>query len=279
MPNPIQVMIFDLDGTLYGDTVHFDYYAQEICQRLPAALAPDFNRDYTAFWRGETALRIGWVYDREHDLVLRLEEDRVTRAQDWAQQEQPADRVSRLYPGPVIIDKQRFISLGDPWWIPACIGFHYGLQRHDTQQAFLVTREFMSGPDFFMAEVPGRTETFRALAERYQLVLATNSPEPDSRAIVDKLGLTPYFARMRFLSEKPMRSLELFRSVAEEFSADYPAILSVGDNLVNEITPARKLGCRTLFIDPHRYGHPGQADWIVSGVPEALQVLRREFLG
>ncbi|MED4973987.1 MULTISPECIES: haloacid dehalogenase [Geobacillus thermoleovorans group] len=44
----IKAIVFDLDGTLYEETEHFDYYAEQVAKRLREADRPRFWDDYRA---------------------------------------------------------------------------------------------------------------------------------------------------------------------------------------------------------------------------------------
>ncbi|MGB8955149.1 MAG: hypothetical protein WCC10_07240, partial [Tumebacillaceae bacterium] len=55
----INLIVYDLDGTLYEDTHHFDYYANELKKRLPEDKQAAFQADYEAARRDDHPLRIG----------------------------------------------------------------------------------------------------------------------------------------------------------------------------------------------------------------------------
>ncbi|WP_236567174.1 HAD family hydrolase [Geobacillus sp. TFV-3] len=59
----IKVIVFDLDGTLYEETSHFDYYAEQVAKRLCETDRPRFWNDYRAVLAGRHPLRIGVMYD------------------------------------------------------------------------------------------------------------------------------------------------------------------------------------------------------------------------
>ncbi|WMJ15233.1 HAD hydrolase-like protein [Geobacillus proteiniphilus] len=51
--------------------------------------------------------------------------------------------------------------------------------------------------------------------------------------------------------------------------------LCVGDNVGNDIAPARRLGCRTMLIDVYGLAKRGDADLIVASTSACVPVLRR----
>ena len=81
--------IFDLDGTLYEGTAHFDYYAALMKQELPAEWQRAFARDYEKMKRGEHAVKIGTAYDTEQDTILEVDPftSRITAVKSWSGEE------------------------------------------------------------------------------------------------------------------------------------------------------------------------------------------------
>lgn len=271
----IKVIVFDLDGTLYEETEHFDYYAEQVAKRLKTADRPRFWDDYRAVLAGRHPLRIGTVYDTKEDLILQLEEGDVREVRRWSGELLPAADVKAAYPRPVAIDLDRFFSIGDLWWVPSSIGRHYGLANADTYAAFLETREWMMGTEFQMNGVPGLAETLAQLREKAALVLMTNSPEPDSEAILRKLGLADVFHYKIFQAAKPVKTVAHLEAIRARFGVEYKQMLCVGDNIGNDIAPARRLGCRTMLIDAYGLAKPGDADVIVASTSACVPVLRR----
>lgn len=274
----VRVILYDLDGTIYNDTRHFELYAREIQSHLPEDVRGDFWADYTAVVEGKhPALRVGTFYDVDRDLVLHTRGGRVERALHWEGNEVPPVVREQLYPGVIEPDHVKLMNAGDLWWIPSAISAHYGGEAEKHEQAFMRIREIMSQPDFRVEAIPELKETIEGLKGKVVQVLATNSPQPDSEAILAKVGLLGAFDRMFFRSNKPVGLKQIFTEVAEEHNVPLAAILSVGDNLVNEIAPARAMGCQTVFIDPHGVGEPDDADLVVPAMSHLIPVLRDGF--
>jgi FMN phosphatase YigB (HAD superfamily) len=272
----VRVIVYDLDGTVYDDTRHFAIYAREIQSFLPADEQEAFWADYTQVVEGRhPALHIGTFYDVRHDLVLETRDGLVRRALHWDGSEIPPVLRQQLYPGTVQPDNQEIINVGDLWWVPSAVSLHYSGESENHGIAFLRVREIMSDPEFHMRPIPALAETIAALKGRFYQVLATNSPEPDSRAILSKVGLIGLFDAMYFRSNKPAGLQAIFAGLAERNGVGMDGVLSVGDNLVNEIAPARAMGCQTVFIDPHAMSETGDADLIVTSMAELIPLLRQ----
>lgn len=269
----IKAIVFDLDGTLYEDTDHFDYYAGLLRKRFSERIGTDFLRDYKSCLAGDHSLRIGRIYDTRKELILVIKGKEIKEAYNWDGLRIQESEIKKLYPKPPAIDMEACLSIGDLWWVPAAIARHYGLGSEEIHEAFLETRDYMMTEEFRLTQIPGLKETLMKLAARKKLVLLTNSPEKDSEAILEKLELGTYFHRKYFDGRKPLLTVQHFNEIKELFSLRFENILSVGDNYLNEISPAVELGARSIFIDPHGIGDDVKTDFKVSSIQEALPIL------
>jgi FMN phosphatase YigB (HAD superfamily) len=273
----VRVIVYDLDGTVYDDNRHFELYASEICSHLPEEVQADFRADYEATVNGRHgALRVGSFYDVQRDLVLYPKAGRIVRALHWDGSEVPPVVREQLYPGIVTTDNVTIMNVGDLWWVPSAISFHYGGEADNHTKSFLRVRDIMSEPTYTMTGIPGFKETVAALKASGKVVqvLATNSPQPDSESILTKIGLIGQFDRLYFRSGKPVGLQAIFAELAGQYGCGMEHILSVGDNLVNEIAPARAMGCQTVFIDPFNLGDEDDADLRVTSMEELIPALR-----
>jgi FMN phosphatase YigB (HAD superfamily) len=267
----VSLIIYDLDGTLYEDTHHFDFYANELKKRLPADVQAAFQTDYEAGRRDEHVLRIGRTYDANRDLILVQIKGDVREVYRWDGTQLPEAEVRELYPDKVQVNLTDMFSVGDLWWVPGCMARHYGLDDSQTTEAFLATREFMMGPDFHMNNIEGLKEAIaKSRANGVKQVLVTNSPQPDSEKILDKIGLLQSFDEKVFMAKKPSGTKGVFERIVNQFDLPYERILSVGDNWVNEILPAMELGCQTVYIDPHDIGTDLECTQRVQAMAEVL---------
>jgi FMN phosphatase YigB (HAD superfamily) len=271
----VKLIVYDLDGTLYEDTHHFDYYANELKKRLPEDVQAKFQAEYDAALEDKHPLRIGRTYDANRDLILVQVKGHVKQAFEWDGTELPSEKVRELYPEPVTVNLEDMFSVGDMWWVPSCMARHYGLADAGTSQAFLATREYMMGPDFHMNRIPGLIEAIaKSRQNGVKQVLVTNSPEVDSTKILEKLGLLDSFDLKVFTARKPSGTKAVFQRIREQFDLPFEHFLSIGDNWVNEILPAYELGCQTVYIDPHGIGEGFECDRRVTSMQEALAFIK-----
>ncbi|HEU4964800.1 MAG TPA: HAD family hydrolase [Bacilli bacterium] len=270
----VQLIIYDLDGTLYEDTHHFDYYAGQLKQRLASDMQDKFQADYEAALNDAHPLRIGRTYDAIRDLILVQIKGDVSEAYRWDGTALSAEEVRELYPDKVTVNLEDMFSVGDMWWVPGCMARHYGLTDAGTTEAFLATREWMMGPEFEMNPIQGLKDGIAASrANGVKQVLVTNSPQQDSEKILDKIGLFESFDLKVFMARKPSGTKGVFERVSQQFGIAYEHILSVGDNWVNEILPANELGCQTIYIDPHGIGAGLESDKTVKSMQEVLPLI------
>lgn len=272
----LKLIIFDLDGTLYEDTHHFNFYAKALQKYVPEANKDNFWRDYLAGCQDQHTLRIGRIYDCEKDLVLVQTHFIVQEAYSWDGEPLPLDEIHRLYPEPITIDMNRYLSAGDLWWVPGSMARHYGVTPEQSQTAFLETRAYMMTDEFQMTQRPELVQLLEDLnVSGCKLVLMTNSPEVDSERILVKLGLSHLFHFKQFQSQKPTKTGIWIENLKNHFHVEYSQILSVGDNWLNEILPALSLGCLSLYIDPHQIGETLESTYRVASLTEAIGILER----
>lgn len=270
----IKVIVFDLDGTLYEDTHHFDFQANLLKKRLPLEKQPLFEKDYALYKEGKHPLKIGRVFDVINDYILIQTDNIVQDAFDWFGNKIPENQVKELYENPIELNLTTMLSIGDPWWVSIAIAAHYGLDEKSCYAAFLETRNYMMSPDFIMNPIDGLKEMLERLKDYCKLVLLTNSPEPDSEAILKKLGIEDVFHLKIFDGRKPTRTVDHFKYIKDYFQVPFEQIVSIGDNWINEIRPVLPFGCKTILLDPYQIGEQAKADLIVNKLKEALPYLQ-----
>jgi FMN phosphatase YigB (HAD superfamily) len=271
----IKAIVFDLDGTLYEDTHHFDYYAKCLKNYLPENLKDSFTQDYEAVLNNLHPLKFGRIYDSEKQLIVVQSRKTVKEVYRWDGSPLSKEEINDLYPQVVPIDMLRFISIGDMWWVPSCIARHYGATKEVNSRAFLDTREYMMTPEFTMKPVIALKDVLESLQGRKSLVLLTNSPQQDSNVILEKLGLENVFHHKIFQGKKPSSTEEHFANISKLFNIGFEETLSIGDNWVNDIATPQRLGCSTILIDTHGISESDWADVIVKNTTEVVPYLER----
>ncbi|MFZ3591472.1 HAD family hydrolase [Bacillus sp. DJP31] len=244
-----KLVIFDLDGTLYEDTDHFDYYADLLKQELSNEEEQSrFQADYEAMKTGDHIVKIGKAYDVERDYVLTLDPMtlQVTEVHNWEGQFIHQSETADLYQEPIQFNYENMIAIGDGWWLPLVTAVHYGVK--DTYPCYDRTKEYMVTEKFELTKTPGLKQMLLELKESKQIVLCTNSDIDDVGRLLKELELDGVFEHILHSSMKPMKTAELFQGLFDQYGIAPNEAVSIGDNFINEIAPALKLGMKAVYI-------------------------------
>ncbi|TLS38121.1 HAD family hydrolase [Pseudalkalibacillus caeni] len=249
-----KLIIFDLDGTLYEDTDHFDYYGNLMKERLPDELQERFEENYQRMKAGEHIVSIGKAYDIQRDTVLTLDplSLEVVQVHNWDATEWSKEEVEKTYSDKLVFDFESMIAIGDGWWLPYVTGRHFGLSVKETYACYIATKEYMVTDEFQLTKTPGLKEGLHQLKDGKQLVLMTNSDADDVERLLNELDLDGIFHHKITSALKPANTEKHFQTLLETYNLDPKDVLSIGDNFINEIAPALSMGMKALFIQPHR---------------------------
>jgi FMN phosphatase YigB (HAD superfamily) len=254
-----KLVVFDLDGTLYEDTDHFDYYAELL--KLELTKEEDqqrFQKDYEAMKAGNHIVKIGKAYDVERDYVLTLDPMtiQVTEVHNWDGELINQDEVMTLYKEPLEFNFENMIAIGDGWWLPFVTAKHYGVQ--DTYTNYNKTKEYMVTDQFQLTKTPGLKQGLLELKNSKQLVLCTNSDIDDVGRLLKELELDTIFEHILSSAMKPTHTEGHFKKLIQQYEVKPHEVVSIGDNFINEIAPALKLGMKAVYI--HSSATSGRSD-------------------
>ncbi|GMA56667.1 FMN phosphatase YigB (HAD superfamily) [Alicyclobacillus sacchari] len=242
-----KLFIFDLDGTVYAETEHFEHYLQQLATFVGEEQRAAFLREARAGIAEDDGAFYGRAFTRATGEPVALEDE----------------------------PSEQHLHVDDPWGVLQAVAARHGVSVTDRDKAFLRTRDFMAGA-FAMMPLAGLRDAMVALRrEGRHVVMATNSPEPDSRAILRKLELEDVLEDYVFQARKPYRTAEHFTRWLTAYDIPPAQAVSVGDHYRNEMRPAIKLGMNTIYID--RYiGQPRSDVTLQLRHPgELADVLRR----
>ncbi|WP_088067892.1 HAD family hydrolase [Gottfriedia luciferensis] len=242
-----KVLVFDLDGTLYDGTEHYDYYAELLANEISPDKRESFLRDYKKIKDYDHALTIGKIYDSEKDLIISLDPITLKPIQvfTWEGQLLSKDELEADYLEKVNYELP-FIPIGDGWWIPLVTSYHYGAR--DVYHCYDKTKEYMATEDFNIPFIKGLKEGLNKIKDSKKIVLLTNSDREDVTRLLKLLGLTDLFHLEITDGKKPLKTEKHYKNIMERFNVLPHEVVSIGDNFINEISPALKLGMHGIYI-------------------------------
>ncbi|WP_026690394.1 HAD family hydrolase [Alteribacter aurantiacus] len=243
-----KLYIFDLDGTLYEGTDHFDYYAKRLSIDVAEENKEAFWRDYERSKNGEHVLEVGKAYDVVEDAILTVDPMTlsVVEAHNWDGSEWPSEKVKETYQGDLEFDFETIVAIGDGWWLPFACAKHYGVK--DCYTRYCETKEYMVTDEFQLDPIPGLRKFLLQLKERTNIVLMTNSDADDVGRLFSELDLEGVFSKVVTSAKKPSLTDHYFNELTKEYGVKPSETVSVGDNFINEIAPALLQEMKAIYI-------------------------------
>ncbi|MBB6455368.1 putative hydrolase of the HAD superfamily [Salirhabdus euzebyi] len=250
------VIVFDLDGTLYEGDQHFGLMVNNLKQRLPEEHHQAFNELYEKSLAGEHALAIGKVYDIQEDVIWTWDPftSELKEAHNWNNEVVTIEDAPKTLPVSGF-DYKRWVPIGDGWWPPYSIARHFGLTNVDTEWAYHRTKEQMAELDGMLEPTPGLREFLTELGKTKKLVLMTNSEKVDVARLLKFLGLDEVFNDIIPSALKPKNTKPHFEDIVKRYNVKPEQVLSIGDNFMNEVAPALQLGMYGVWLTTSK-DHP-----------------------
>ncbi|MGJ9382584.1 HAD family hydrolase [Salipaludibacillus sp. CF4.18] len=246
-----KLYIFDLDGTLYEGTDHFDYYAERLATSVAEEKRLEYWNDYKKMKNGNHTVQIGKGYDVANDAALTIDPMtlEVVDSHDWDGNKLPA--IISLYKNKEVqFDFEKIIAIGDGWWLPFVCAKHYRVKY--CYPHYLETKDYMSSEKFNLDKISGLKEGLLKLKQKNKVVLITNSDKDDVERLMENLDLTNIFDEIISSAKKPSLTSEHFKKLQLNNKISYKNMISIGDNFMNEIAPALLLGIKAVYIAEHK---------------------------
>ncbi|PTM56484.1 HAD family hydrolase [Desmospora activa] len=250
-----RLIIFDLDGTLYEDTAHFDYYASLLKENLPLEKRDDFARTYRQILAGNHPLTIGKVYDVNRDAILSLDPAtlEVQSVCDWDGAPWSQNRIHQTYSGSLTLDFDQIVAIGDGWWIPFAVAKHFG--AGETYPFYVKTKEYLAAHEHLLTRTPGLKAWLQEQRQAKTLVLVTNSDQDDVQRLLSRLHLDGLFHQIVTSARKPTHTSRIFQNLLRQHQVSPEETISIGDNYINEIAPALQLGMKAILLQNSPFTH------------------------
>ncbi|MDQ0256543.1 putative hydrolase of the HAD superfamily [Evansella vedderi] len=245
-----KLFIFDLDGTLYEGTDHFDYYAKRLLLDVPKESHEAYWKDYERMKAGEHPVSIGKAYDSKNDAILTVDPMTLTvvEAVDW-EGNSLKDVEEQYGEQQIQFDFKNVIAIGDGWWLPCACAIHYGVK--ECYPRYVETKDYMSSDAFELEKIPGLAPFLKNLKDQATVVLLTNSDEDDVARLLRELELTGLFHEVVTSAQKPTKTKHYFEELVKKYNVEGNQVVSIGDNFINEIAPALLMGMKAVYISDH----------------------------
>ncbi|WP_078579690.1 HAD family hydrolase [Salipaludibacillus agaradhaerens] len=262
-----RVYIFDLDGTLYEGSDHFDFYADRLLADVTEEFKEAFQQDYINMKDGRHNVMIGKAYDVIRDIVITVDPMtlQAIEAKTWEGKVRP-DMLSYYGDSPLTFDFKNIVAIGDGWWLPFACAKHYGVK--DCYPHYLETKAYMVSDSFNLQKIFGLKTFLKELKQNHPLVLMTNSDKEDVLRLLNELDLKGIFDHIISSAKKPTLTSQLFEALKKQYELPFQQLVSVGDNFINEIAPALMLDMKAVYISshPHQTSHANL--WHVQQISE-----------
>ncbi|MDR6225792.1 HAD family hydrolase [Desmospora profundinema] len=262
----VRLIIFDLDGTLYEDTNHFEYFASLLKQMIPSDRQAAFESTYRQILAGDHPVSIGKAYDLKQDAVLTLDPITLRAASvcDWDGNPWTPNRVQDTYPEPVTLDFENIVAIGDGWWLPFAVAKHYG--AGNTYPAYVKTKEYLTAHEHLLTRTPGLRSWLEQQGKSKSLVLVTNSEQDDVQRLLSQLDLSGVFHQVVTDARKPAGTTAIFQNLLKEHGVLPEEAVSIGDNFLNEVAPALHLGMKAVLLQPTPAPFAHDRLWVVRSI-------------
>lgn len=262
-----KAIVFDLDGTLYQDSV--------ICYRLIdhffadtryARFSGELKRIMMQVLRGGHRIKCGHFVPKMPILTAECAEDfmEVPSVVGLARPN------ARDY-----FDREKYAYIGDGWSLAMYWARRAGFPEDVYWQLFRPAREDLLSPAYGPAvhtQLKGRLQSLRQAGIR--LCLCSNSQARDAVEFLTKHGLESSFDRMIFDAHKPRAFRAILEGLNAEWGMENGDYLFVGDQGYSDLFEGRSLGAQTLLVSPFHVEDGVEWTYRAHTTDEMLEVLR-----
>ncbi|MFO8075745.1 MAG: HAD family hydrolase [Egibacteraceae bacterium] len=263
MPAPpwfddVDIAILDLDGTVHDDTAFVPVYLALLSEEVGPTAGARIDDEVRRILARRHPVSLGSLYDPGRDEV-------------WAAALR-GEGLATTWHGEPLLNPHNppadALYLGDAWQTVRAVALHHRVDDQALRRAFIRTRQRMNDPAVPLPGAATIDTALAAFAGARHRVLASNTAEALARPLVERLGLSGAFDEIVLDAGKPEGLRALLEGVLARFDVGPERVVCAGDNLRNDIAPARRAGCRTVLVDPFSVCSNGEADVVVRRLVE-----------
>lgn len=244
--NNIEVLVLDMDGTLYQDESFIEPYLSYLFQGHGGnADLSMWQREAESILNGKHALKIGHFFSKSFKSGVEYRNGEIIRLYDW----EGKDLERSAAASPTIFRDIHYI--GDAWGVVGAIADYADVPASVRTQAFMSIRRDMISTLNCVKPHDGVAAALRGLKSVRHKLLMTNSPEEAALDFVGRLGLDNAFDAVIYGGNKPQGLADYLQEYINGHGISPDQIISIGDNAWNDLYPVKKLGGRTIWISPY----------------------------
>ncbi|MEM7533821.1 MAG: HAD family hydrolase [Chloroflexota bacterium] len=118
-------------------------------------------------------------------------------------------------------------------------------------------------------------ETLATLSKTYTLACITNGRTVGQTAKLESSGIKPWFAVIKISEAVGVKKPDhrIFQACLDALNVDASVCVYIGDNPTNDITPAKELGMKAIWMRNAFYTSPDDCDGIVDKISEIPALL------
>ncbi|WP_019635463.1 HAD family hydrolase [Paenibacillus fonticola] len=244
--NNIQVLVLDMDGTLYQDESFIEPYISYLFQGHGGnSDVSMWQREAELILSGKHALKIGHFFSRSLKSGVEYRNGEIARLYNWEGKNLERSAAS----SPNIFQDIQYI--GDAWGVVGAIADYADIPASVRRQAFMSIRRDMISTLNCVKPHDGVAAALRGLKSVRHKLLMTNSPEEAALDFVSRLGLDDAFDTIIYGGNKPQGLADYLQEYMNRHGISPDQVVSIGDNAWNDLYPVKKLGGRTIWISPY----------------------------
>lgn len=257
-----RTVIFDLDGTIYHNTV--------------------FHRDYihalvtgTAYveWERELVALAERIFSGKQ---LHMNHFYKTTPIEAQSPDELAERLElQLCPEVTFeqaLERKDIIYLGDAWAVLALLGMAMGCLDEDRSNAvYRQTRQCMEQAG--MHGNPRLRGAIISLQSRCRVILMSNSYEQTVEEFLRQLDFSGVFSTICYNAHKPYEMIDSLRRTDATLLEHPENLISIGDHAFNDLMPIAALGGKTVWMNPYAGIDPPVCDRTLATLDELAAYL------
>lgn len=260
----IQIIIFDLDGTLYRDEIFYKRFISHILKGSEyEAYEEDIQRKAENILTGKDTFMLGHFYDREEDVKGKSLEERLNIQSIINREEHFENYLDR-----------RYMCFQDGWGLVFMLAHRLGLPQDVADTGFAKVREEMLTKEYAIEVSDKLIEVLDELSHYTKaMYMLTNTNEPEAIEFTKYIKLEDKFTTIKYGAKKPFGLIELLPKILEEYKVKGSEILAIGDHGYNDLYPVKAIGGKTILTTPYKI--ESKVEWTTQ--VNSLEALTKEL--